>query len=348
MKQNTRERTIYFDYLRVSATFAVIILHIAAQNYYLIDINGFDWQVFNFFDSIVRWGVPVFVMISGALFLNREIPLKIIYTKYIFRMIISYIIWSAVYALFTEKPPFGKILRFANGHYHMWFILMIVGIYMCIPFIKPIIENDRKTKYFLLLASVFAFVMPEFSMLANDFGNEFVIKSWDVIRTHINNMNMHVVLGYASYFVLGYYMNTITLSKNQRIWIYLMGLLGFIATIKLDLMITLKTQTACSNYYENFTVNVLFEALAIFTWFKYRQYNNNKINAFIQKLSKYSFGAYLVHALVIEQLNYRVGLNSLSFNSILAIICIGIIVFIISFMISAILNHIPIIKKYIV
>ena len=81
---------------------------------------------------------------------------------------------------------------------------------------------------------------------------------------------------------------------------------------------------------------------------QYRLYNNNRINAFVQKLSKYSFGAYLVHALVIEQLNYRAGINSLSFNSGFSVVCIGIIVFIISFMISAILNNIPIIKKYMV
>lgn len=127
-----------------------------------------------------------------------------------------------------------------------------------------------------------------------------------------------------------------------------MGVFGFITTIGLDLIVALKKQTACSNYYGNFTINVLLEALAVFTLFKYKQYKNSKLNAVIQKLSKYSFGAYLVHILIIEQLNHRVGLNSLSFNSVFSVLFIGIIVFIISFTISAILNHIPIIKKYIV
>ena len=84
MKDNERivaQRTIYFDYLRVLATFAVMILHISAQNWGACDVQSFDWQVFNFFDSIVRWSVPIFVMISGALFLNRDIPLKKIYTS---------------------------------------------------------------------------------------------------------------------------------------------------------------------------------------------------------------------------------------------------------------------------
>lgn len=65
-------RTVYFDYLRVFAIFAVIILHISASNWHTTDVNGFEWQVFNFFDSITRWCVPIFIMISGSLFLNRN------------------------------------------------------------------------------------------------------------------------------------------------------------------------------------------------------------------------------------------------------------------------------------
>lgn len=202
MKQNGPnlvERTIYFDYIRVFATFAVMILHISAKNWYFTDVNGFNWQVFNFFISIVRWGVPVFVMISGALFLNRDIPLKTIYTKYILRMVISYVVWSSVYALFTEGSMFDKIVAFAAGHYHMWFILMIVGIYMCVPFIKAIVENENKIRYFLLLAFFFAFIIPEFLTLANDFGNGnvLVIKGANACKFRPNGVNLSLRAVYA-------------------------------------------------------------------------------------------------------------------------------------------------------
>ena len=64
-------------------------------------------------------------------------------------------------------------------------------------------------------------------------------------------------------------------------------------------------------------------------------------------LSKYSFGAYLIHPFVISVLKY-LGLNTLTFNSLLAVPIIGVIVFCGSFLISGILNHIPILNKYIV
>lgn len=110
-RHNLVDRVVYFDYLRVFATFAVMILHISAQNWYTTDVNGFEWQVFNFYDSIVRWGVPIFVMISGSLFLDREIPLRKMYSKYIFRMAISFFVWSVIYAIFADGSIANKKYR---------------------------------------------------------------------------------------------------------------------------------------------------------------------------------------------------------------------------------------------
>lgn len=342
------DRTVYFDYLRVFAAFAIMIIHISAQNWYTTDVNSFEWQVFNFFDSIARWGVPIFVMISGSLFLGREISLKKMYSKYIFRLAISFLVWAVIYAIFTAGNIVDRLLVAIQGKYHMWFILMIIGIYMCIPFIKPIVETDAKIKYYLVLAFVFAFVVPEVTTLINDFGNGLIIKSAGAITGDVNKMNMHIVLGYASYFVLGYYINKTNLSKRQRILIYVLGILGFTFTVVMDLIVAIKTQVYCDHYYGYFSVNVLFEAIAVFTWFKYRKYNWDRLNSFIQKLAKYSFGAYLIHVLVIKLLKKHFGLNTLSLNAAFAVICIGILVFAISFFISAILNKIPVVKKYMV
>lgn len=62
------KRITYLDYLKVFATFAVIILHVVAQNWYITDVNSFGWKTLNVYSSMVRWAVPVFVMISGSLF----------------------------------------------------------------------------------------------------------------------------------------------------------------------------------------------------------------------------------------------------------------------------------------
>lgn len=345
------DRTIYFDYLRVFATLAVMILHVSAQKWYSTDVNGFEWQTFNFFDSIVRWGVPVFVMISGSLFLSRNISTKKIYSKYILRLVISFAVWSFIYALSEGKTVKDIVIKTVQGHYHMWFIFMIIGMYMCIPIIKPFAENLNKSRYYIILAVFFAFFIPEILTLTNDFGNQTIVKTVYLAYKNIDDMKMSMVLGFGGYFVLGYYINRADLDKKRRMIIYALGVLGFAATIVLSLMISLKKQEPLGGYYENMTVNVFFEALAVFTWFKYGKYNNEKLNLFVRKLSKYSFGAYLVHVLVMDQLHKQIGLDTLSINvfkPVSGVILISVIVFFASFGISALLNHIPIVKKYMV
>ena len=62
-------------------------------------------------------------------------------------------------------------------------------------------------------------------------------------------------------------------------------------------------------------------------------------------MSKYSFGAYLFYVLAIT-LRDRMGLDALSFNPLLSVPIIGIIVFVMSFAVSAVLHHIPILRNY--
>ena len=337
-------RTAYFDYLRVFATLSVIFLHAAAQNWYGIDVKGSLWQTFNFYDSISRWGVPVFVMISGALFLSRDIPIKLIYKKYIRRLLIAFAFWSFFYMLFDKADLHTRIIIFVKGHYHMWYILMIIGLYICLPLIRPIAENRNRTLYYLALVFVFAFAIPQFEKLMTDFGRIWMARGAAAFSHDASNMNMHMVLGYAGYFVLGNYLNKISLKKWQRMVIYVLGFLGFYLTVKLTLIASLKAEKALENYYGHFTITVLLESLSVFTLFKYTKFRENKL---ITALSNYSFGAYLVHVFFIDLLN-QFGLNTRTFNPVLSVPCITLIAAVLSYIVSAILNHIPGLKKNIV
>ena len=153
------QRQYNLDYLRVFASVAIILLHVTAQNMCYVELAGTEWNIYNICNSASRWGVPVFVMMSGALFLPREIPTKTLYTKYIARMAIAYVVWSLFYAIvdpignliFTEgyQVSFVEIIgNFISGAVHLWFLPMIIGLYMCIPLIKQLTQNDKTIKYF--------------------------------------------------------------------------------------------------------------------------------------------------------------------------------------------------------
>lgn len=342
------KRTVYYDYLRTFAMFAVVLLHTAASNWHSTDVNSFDWQVFNAYDSIVRWGVPVFVMISGALFLGRNIPTKTIYKKYILRIVIAFFFWSGCYALLTCKGIKEIIASTISGHYHMWFLPMIVGLYMAIPIIKCITENKESRRYFLFLASMFAIVLPTLAAISNDFAPKLLNAGIQAVNDSlIRGLKIEIVLGFTVYFILGYVINNTDISVKQRKWIYILGVIGFVSTIVIDSIVSIKNQTPCKTYYGNHTIGVFLESVSVFVFFKYNCPKSERLNAFVQKLAKYSFGAYLVHPWVLSLLEEN-GFTTLSFNSIISVPLLAITTFSISMLISAVINRIPILKNYIV
>lgn len=74
-------RLLYLDILRIMAMFAVIILHISGQYWDEMEMFTYEWNILNIYDSCVRWSVPIFAMISGALFLGKDKTIKDILCK---------------------------------------------------------------------------------------------------------------------------------------------------------------------------------------------------------------------------------------------------------------------------
>ena len=150
-----RERSWYLDYMRIIATLAVIMIHVSSYRFQAVKVTSTEWAAMNFYDSIARYAVPVFLMLSGALFLHedKKIDIKIIYEKYILRIITAFIFWSLLYVVYINYDKgWQKILTgFIEGYTHMWYIFLIVGLYMIIPFLKQINVSQKLTRYFLIL-----------------------------------------------------------------------------------------------------------------------------------------------------------------------------------------------------
>ena len=350
-----KERILYFDYLRIIAISAVIILHVAAAYGYSFPGRSLEWAVLNFYHAIVRWCVPVFVMISGSLFLSRPTNTKTLYSKNIVRLLISYCIWSTFYAVSlpiiksVTDPEYtisytSMIANSIAGYYHMWFIPMIIGLYMCVPLLKPLIQDASVTKYFLILSFIFAFLFPQLINLCADFLIEPFSDVVNPINMLLDDMNMSLVLGYSCYFVLGYFLHTIELTKQQRSIIYALGCIGFLLTFLLNAFAAWKTNEPWRTYFDNFSVNVLLESVAIHTWFKYKTYNSQRLNTIVSALSKYTFGVYWVHVFIQEILQIN-GLTAISFSPVFSVPIISAIIIIISFSICFVLIKIPFVGK---
>lgn len=351
-------RQYHLDYLRVFASIAIILLHVTAQNMPYFALAGTEWNIYNICNSASRWGVPVFVMMSGALFLPREIPTKTLYKKYISRMAISYVVWSAFYAIvdsvgnliFTEGYQVSGVEiigSFISGAIHLWFLPMIIGLYMCIPLIKQLTQNDKLIKYFLLLSFIFWFCKTQVSLIANNLLSGNVQEILENVTTLSGNFSINLVTGFVTYFILGFYLNKTEISKKHRTIIYFLGVAGLVLTILLNLLASKNADKSLEVFYGASTINVLFMSVAMFVWFKYNAKGTEKLNKLIIHLSKYSFGAFLVHIFILQCLK-AIGIQSTSFHPVLSVPAITIFTTIVSYLISMVLNKIPVIKKYIV
>lgn len=83
VKNNIKTRDYNMDLLRILAAFMVVVIHVSAHNFSDTPTKSIEWLSYNFYDSVVRSAVPIFLMISGAFFLTDRIQsnIKKLYKK---------------------------------------------------------------------------------------------------------------------------------------------------------------------------------------------------------------------------------------------------------------------------
>lgn len=334
------DRLIYLDILRIIATFAVVMIHTTAPRVSIYAPTlSFEWIIYVFFNNISRWAVPVFTMISGSLFLNnnKNLKIRIFYKKNIFRIITAYIFWMAIYALYN-KP--NSIEELVENAYHLWFLPMLIGLYMITPILRKITEDQKITLYFLVLSVVFIIIFPtlfEFKLF----------KGFEVIYEQFTR---GFCIKYAFYFVAGYYLANKNFSKKVTVLIYSLGIISFLVLPALTVYSSLHNNEFYDNFMENFSLPTMLQSIFVFILIKNifnKKHCNDKITKFIINLSKYTFGIYLVHVLILDILT-DFGIAPISCHVSISPIITNLLVFLISLLISVILNHLPILKKYIV
>lgn len=354
-EHSTRRRVIYFDILRIVAIFFVVFVHLAAQHWADVDVSSRAWFAFNLYCTTGKWSVPIFVMISGALFLGRDVSISSILKKNVARIATVFLFWSACYALvdlvFRHAPLSVVLSQLITGHYHLWFLYMIVGLYLLIPLLRPIAQNETLMRYFLMLALIFTFLLPQLALFSSFVSHE----ASTVIRTVIMYSYCFFPLGFTVYFVGGYYLSRRDFSRREEAVLYAVGILALLFSI-IAPVVHAKAQGAPSAVFYNYdSLNVLLTSVPIFVFAKqhlnlssFREGDRQaKALAFVRQLSRYSFGVYLVHPMVIELLQHF-GIDTFSCNAFFSVPLLAIFVFAASTAISALLNCVPIINKHFV
>ena len=349
-KNPAPRRVIYFDVLRIVAIFVVVAVHLSAMHWADVDVNSRAWFAFNLYCTAGKWSVPIFVMISGALFLGRDVSISSILKKNVARIATVFLFWSGCYALidlvFRHAPLSVVLSQFITGHYHLWFLYMIVGLYLLIPLLRPIAQSETLMRYFLLLALIFTFLLPQLVLYFSFISPQLSV----VIKTVSMYTYCYFPLGFTVYFVGGYYLSRREFSRREEIILYCIGVAGLLFSIFAP-VIHAKAQGAPSGIFYNYnSINVLFTSVPIFVFAKQHlnfPHIGERAYAILRKLSKYSFGVYLVHPMVIELLQHF-GIDTFFCNAFFSVPLLAVFVFAVSTAISALLSRVPIVNKYFV
>ncbi len=313
------------DYLRGFAIVAVILIHTTGRLWwspYTRELNGLVLGN-TFLHSFSLFAVPLFVCISGFLLAFRypeKRPLKRFFQKRLSSVLVPYLIFSSGYILFfmgigalafdLKKATF-KILT-ASASFHFWFFAILFQFYLLYPLIRRfnILSKRSPVTYLLIFAlaqilwgalygfaekavqesreaqilpQVFEFVEPRiFLSHVFYFGlGIYVAGNWEAIRARVKNLG------------------TVPLLTLSGAGVVLTGALAFVGMYPsfpgdsfgpgLSLVLD--------------SMRILFCTLIFVLVFRSSIRMTERKNRFagiMDRLGKYSFGIFLIHALYLK------------------------------------------------
>lgn len=347
VKDNIKKRDYNMDLLRILAAFMVIVIHVSAYNFSNTPTKSIEWLSYNFYDSIVRSAVPIFLMISGAFFLSDKIQsnIKKIYTKYIFKLIVVFIFWSIAYALFslfTDRLSINQMISsIITGHFHLWYLPVIIGIYVISPFIYKFIKNsDEKIfKYFIILLLI-ASCCKTISYL------EF-LPCYDYINLFLNNLPVDIICNFYSYFILGYFLYNYDISKKNTRIIYILSIISIFCCFVGTYLLSKYSGYNNPNLMKEFSIFTLLESMGIFLFFKNSVFVSKDVfDKKISNIANCTLGIYVIHMLIMYVLFDLNLIQIRSFNTILSVPIISVLIFVLSLVVVYFIKKIRFIGKW--
>ncbi len=295
-------KQVWIDNLRAIATIGVIILHSAGDTVLAYGhISGSDWWAGDFYSSMGRFSVPVFIMLTGVLLLGKEYELGVFFKKRVVRVILPFLFWSLVYIsfdLWTKAKQGHSILNLETvewisnqlqhgSSFHFWYIYMLIGLYLFIPILGKWIRHSTEKEILYFLGIWFCSIildLPAFSFIHLEF---------DIVNFS----------GHMGYLVLGYYLATkINNQKANNIIAGICVISGLAITISGAYFITVKENKIDEIFYENLSPNIVLFSIGVFLLFKRITISHPTVIKIRDGISKYSFGIYLSHVLILRYL----------------------------------------------
>lgn len=343
------KRIFYYDVLRAIAIVGILFCH-ASVPFVLSGVNHSDFYISAFFDCFRDFSIPIFVMLSGALLIGKKDSFKDFFKKRLSRIFIPFIFWVVIYVMYSSKyVTYGFSLTNAIDIFFgtsstlgvaFWFIWMIIVAYFGIFIIN---KFDLYSKYINILV-----VVSLIYILICNFG----------LFDPYSNKIIYFV-SFMSYIVIGYFIahnNYLEnkISVNKLIIITLILSVGSYLCYIFGFVVPTSVSHGSFINLSYFNIPILFMSVTIFLLFKYLSdghyldaIENNQIGNAVTTISRYSFGIYLAHYVIIYHFRLKIS-NIVDFTQQSSLIWIPIFVilaWVISLAVLIVMNRIPYLNK---
>jgi surface polysaccharide O-acyltransferase-like enzyme len=336
---------VWLDNTRILAIFAVVFLHVAADIVTGVDnLNSMQWWTGNIYDALVRWCVPVFVMLSGALLLSEEKDesISVFYRKRAARLLIPILFWSIVFFSWSLLKGIAKghphslsyfVNRLVSGtpYPHMWFLYMILGLYFSTPFIRLIIRHTSKNE--LCLFVIILFYLSATNILYQHF-----------MLDKISHLFTNRFLTFLPYYILGHIVATSVVEINNKYLLIIFAISVLLTATGCFLLGKSDGLHRGVYFYNYLSITVIPMSISIMFLFKKITtpiIGNLKFN---RSFAGIVLGIYLVHPIIIELLKYQ-GIYAPHYTALIAVPLISILVFVISAILAWFIHQTPYLQR---
>jgi len=162
-----------FDVLKGLSITAVVLIHVTSHGVGTFDPTSTSYFVYLILNRLSQFAVPTFIFASSVLLsyihgdgfrsMTTE-KLKTFYRKRFVRIIPPYLIWTLVYLVVKHIESNGTVLvtlgNYLNlllrgdGYYHLYFVIVILQVYIFLPFIMYVMSHLSIKFHYVLLCSV--------------------------------------------------------------------------------------------------------------------------------------------------------------------------------------------------
>lgn len=337
-----KNRVVYFDCLNIAACFSVIALHCNQMVHTWQP--GKNWLFALLIEVLFYWAVPIFLMLTGATLMRYRdrYDTKTFLSKRVKRTVIPFVAWSLIWFLLystrNESVHLGPrtfINMMLNNQIEQvyWFFFPLFSIYLSMPLLSLLADNKKALAYGVgasfILQSVLPYVLPILGI------------EWP------GSISILALSGNLLFTALGYLLATSELTKNQRMTIYILGILGTIFRFTYTAVSSEAIGAVDRLYFNYLAFPAVLQGAAVFTLFKYLDFSSigAKGMNLLSTISSCSFGVYLIHKPILDHFILSSSFLNVPMTSI-ALRTVGVIIFYLC-CVGAImlLKRIPLVRK---